>query len=226
MLPIVLLLLLFTHSVMSDSLLPHGLRHTRPPCPSPAPGVCLHSCPLSRWCHPTISSPVIHFSSCLQSFPASGSFPVSQLFASGGQSIGASASASVLPMNIQGWIPDWLVWSPCISRDSQEPALTPQFKKINSLALSLLFGPIYFIFFIPLNTTWNYINCLFIFTFGLVVFTYTFIICLPHKLICFSFCLVFTKQEGLFFFLVDELWILDLRLQLFFPYWTQKMCAL
>ena len=90
-------------SVVSDSSRPHGLRHTRPPCPSPTPGACSNSCPLSRWCHPTISSSVVPFSSCPQSSPASGSFPMSQFFASGGQSIGASAS--VLPMNIQDWFP-------------------------------------------------------------------------------------------------------------------------
>ena len=95
----------FSHSVMSDSLWPHGLQHTRPPCPSPTPWACSNSCPSSRWCHPTISSFVVPFSSCLQSFPASGSFPVSQFFTSGDQSIGASASASVLPMNIQDWFP-------------------------------------------------------------------------------------------------------------------------
>ena len=89
---------------MSDSLPPHGLQHTRLPCPSPTSGVSLNSCPLSQWCHPTISSSVIPFSSCLQSFPAWESFPVSQFFASGGQSIEASASASVLPMNIQDWL--------------------------------------------------------------------------------------------------------------------------
>ena len=88
----------FSLSVVSDSLQPHGLQHTRPPCPSPSPGACSNSCPLSWWCHPTISSSVIPFS-CLQSFPASGSFPISQFFASGSQSIGVSASASVLPMN-------------------------------------------------------------------------------------------------------------------------------
>ena len=88
---------------MSDSLRPHGLQHTRLPCPSPSPRAYPNSCPLSRWCHPTISSSVIPFSSCLQYFPASGSFPVSQLFTSGGQSTGASASVPVLPMNIQGW---------------------------------------------------------------------------------------------------------------------------
>ena len=84
---------------------PHGLQHARLPCPSPAPRACSNSCPSSRWCHPIISSSVVPFSSCLQSFPASGSFPVSQFFASGGQSIRASASASVLPMNIQDWFP-------------------------------------------------------------------------------------------------------------------------
>ena len=95
----------FSRSVMSDSLRPHGLQLTRPPCPSPTPGVYWNSCPLSQWCHPTSSSSVIPFSSCLQSFPASWSFPMSQLFASGGQRIGVSASTSVLPMNIQDWFP-------------------------------------------------------------------------------------------------------------------------
>ena len=92
---------LFSHSVLSESLRPHGLQHARPPCPSPTP-VYPNPCPLSRWCHPTISSSVIPFSSCPQSFPASESFPKSWLSASGGQSIGGSASASVLLMNIQG----------------------------------------------------------------------------------------------------------------------------
>ena len=96
---------LFSHSVVSDSLRPHGLQHTRPPCPSPTPRVCSNSCPLSQWCHPTISSSVAPFSSCPQSFPASGSFPVSQLFSSRGQSIGPSVSASVPSMNIQSWFP-------------------------------------------------------------------------------------------------------------------------
>ena len=93
----------FSHSVVSNSLRPHGLQHARPPCPSPTPGVHSNSCPLSRWCHPTISSSVIPFSSCPQSFPASKSFQMSPLFASGGQSI--EALASVLPMNIQDWFP-------------------------------------------------------------------------------------------------------------------------
>ena len=95
----------FSHSVMSDSLRPHGLKHTRLPCPSPTPGAYSNSCPLSRWCHPTISSSVVPFSSRLQSFPASGSFPMSQFFPSGGRSIDDSASASVLPMNVQDWFP-------------------------------------------------------------------------------------------------------------------------
>ena len=96
-------LLFFSFSVVSDSLRPHGLQHTRIPCPSPTPGAYSNSCPSNWWCHPTISSSVIPFSSCLQSFPASGSFLMSQLFTSGGQSIGVSASASVLPMNIHDW---------------------------------------------------------------------------------------------------------------------------
>ena len=101
----------FSHSVITNSLRPHGLQHARLPCPSPTPGVYSNSCPLSWWCHPTISSSVVPFSSCLQSFPASGSFQMSQLFASGGQSIGVSASASVLPMNIQNWSPlEWTSW--------------------------------------------------------------------------------------------------------------------
>ena len=94
--------LLFSQSMVSNSLQPHGLQHARLPCSSPSPGVCSSSCPLSQWCHPTISSSVIPFS-YLQSFPASGSFPISWLFAPGGQSI--RASASVLPVNIQGWYP-------------------------------------------------------------------------------------------------------------------------
>ena len=95
----------FSHSGVSDSLQPHGLQHARLPCPSPTPGAHSNSCPSSHWCHPTISSSVIPFSSHLQSFPASGSFPISQFFASGGQRIGVSASAPVLPMNIKDWFP-------------------------------------------------------------------------------------------------------------------------
>ena len=98
----------FSHSIVADSLWPHGLDHARLPCPSPTPGVYSNSCPLSQWCHPTISSSVDPFSSRLQSFPSSRSFPVSQFFTSGGQSIWVSASASVLPMNIQDWFPSGL----------------------------------------------------------------------------------------------------------------------
>ena len=101
----------FSHSVVSNSLWPHGLQHARPPCPSSTLGVHSNSCPLSQWGHPTISSSVVPFSSCLQSFPASGSFQMSQFFPSGGQSIGVSASASVLPMNNQDWFPlGWTGW--------------------------------------------------------------------------------------------------------------------
>ena len=107
----------FSCSIMSDSLRTHGLQHTRPPCPSPTLGACSNSCPLSWWCHPTISSSVIPFSSCFQSFPASGSFPMSQFFTSGGQSIKVSASTSVLPMNIQDWFP--LGWTGWISLQSK-----------------------------------------------------------------------------------------------------------
>ena len=106
----------FSHSVVSDFLCPHGLQHERPPCPSPTPGVYPNSCPLSWWCHPTITSSVVPFS-CLQSFPASGCFPMSQLFASGSQSIGVSASTSVLPMNTQDWCP--LGWTDWISLQSK-----------------------------------------------------------------------------------------------------------
>ena len=101
----------FSRSVVSDSLRPHEPQHTRPPCPSPTPGVYPNPCPLSRWCHPTISSSVVSFSSCPQSFPASGSFQKSQLFMSGGQSTGVSASTSVLPVNTQDWSPlGWTGW--------------------------------------------------------------------------------------------------------------------
>ena len=103
--------LYFSRSAMSDSLRPHGLQHARLPCPSPTPGACLNSCLSTRWWHPTISSSVVPVSSRLQSFPASGSFPVSRFFTSGGQSIGVSASASVLPMSINGWFPlGWTGW--------------------------------------------------------------------------------------------------------------------
>ena len=107
----------FSHSVMSDSLWPHELQHTRPPCPSPTPRVYPNWCPLSRWCHPTISSSVVPFSFCPQSFLASGSFQMSHLFTSGGQGIGVSASTSVLPMNTQDWFS--LGWTGWISLQSK-----------------------------------------------------------------------------------------------------------
>ena len=123
---------------MSDSLWHYGLQHTRFPCPSPIPRVCSNSCPLSWWCHPTISSSVVPFSSCFQSSPASGSLPMSWLFASGGQSI--EALASVLPMTIKGWLPLGLTgWSWSL-RNSQESSPAPQFKSISSSTFSLLYG--------------------------------------------------------------------------------------
>ena len=116
------------------------MQHTGLSCPSQTPKAYSNSCSLSQWCHPIISSSVVPFSSCLQSFPASGYFPMSQLFVSGGQIIGASAS--VLPMNIQGWLPlGLMVGSPCSLSDSQESSPTPQFKSVHSSALSLLYGP-------------------------------------------------------------------------------------
>ena len=123
----------FRRSVASDCLQPHESQYTRPPCPSPTPGVHSNSRPSSQWYHPAISSSVIPFSSCPQSLPASESFPMSQLFASGGQSTGVSALASVLPKNTQDWSPlEWTGWIPCSPRDSQESSPTPQFKSINS----------------------------------------------------------------------------------------------
>ena len=129
----------FSHSVMSDSWQLHALQHARLACPSPTPRAYSNSCPLNRWCHPTISSSIVPFSH-LQSFPASGSFLVSQFFTSGGQTIGVSASASVFPMNIQDWFPLGLtVGSPCSPRDSQESSPISQFKSISSLVLSFLY---------------------------------------------------------------------------------------
>ena len=110
----------FSRSVVSDSLWPHGLQHARPPCPSSTPGVYSNSCPLSWWCHPTISSSIVRFSSCPQSFQASGSFQMSQFFTSGGENIGVSVSASVLPMNIQDWFP--LGWTGLTSSQSKGPS--------------------------------------------------------------------------------------------------------
>ena len=107
----ILLSVQFCRSVVSDTSQPHRLQHTRLPCPSPTHGACSNSCPSSQWCHPTISSSIIPFSFCLQPFPASGPFPMNQFFKSGGQSIGVSASASVLPVTIQDWFPlGWTGW--------------------------------------------------------------------------------------------------------------------
>ena len=127
--------------VVSDSFQPHRLQHIRIPCPSLFPGICTNSCPLSRLCHPTISSSVALFS-CPQSFPASGSFPMSRLFASGGWSIGASAS--VLPMNIQGWFPLGLIGLILLSK-------ARQFKSINSSVFNFLYDPI----LTPIHDNWK-----------------------------------------------------------------------
>ena len=125
---------------MSDSWRPHGMRHTMLPCPSPTPWTYSNSFPENQWCHPTISSSVLPFFTCLQYFPASGSFPVSQFYASGGPITGASAS--VLPTNSQGWfLLGWTGWISFQSRDSQESSSTPQFKRNNSLVLSFLYSP-------------------------------------------------------------------------------------
>ena len=132
----------FSHSVVSDSLQPHESQNARPPCPSPTPGVHPNLCSSSWWCHPTISSSVIPFSSCPQSFPASGSFQMSHLFASGDQSTGVSASTTVLPMNTQDWSPSgWTGWISLQSKGLLESSPTPQFKSINFLALSFLYSP-------------------------------------------------------------------------------------
>ena len=131
----------FSCSVVSDSLRPHGLQHTRPPCPSPTARVYSNSCPLSRWCHPTILSSVVPFSSRLQSFPASGSFQMNQFFALGGQSTGLSASTSVLPVNIQDWFP--LRWTGWISLQSK--GLSKSLLQHHSLKASILQRSAFFI---------------------------------------------------------------------------------
>ena len=135
--------LLFNHKVMPDSLRPHGLQHARALCPSLSPGVCSNSCPLYQWCHSTTSSSVSPFSSCSQPFPASGSFPMIWIFASGCQSIGASALASVLPMNIYGWFSFGVTGLISLQpKGLLESSPEPQFKNINSSVLSVLYGPI------------------------------------------------------------------------------------
>ena len=135
-------LLLLSCSVMSSSVQSHGLQHARLPCPSLPPGVCSNSCPLSRWYHPTIWASVTPFSFCPQPFPASGSFPMSQLFVSGGRRIGASASTSFLPMNIQDWFPvGWTVDLLAVHGTLQSLLTAPRSKSVNSSALILLYGP-------------------------------------------------------------------------------------
>ena len=134
----------FSHSFMSNSLWPQGLQHSRLCCPSPTPGAYSNSCPWSQWCYPPISSSVVPFSSCLQSFPAPGSLLMSQFFTSGSQRIGVSALASVLPMNIPDWFPLGLTsWNSLQSKELSRvfSNTTPQFKIISSLALSFLYGP-------------------------------------------------------------------------------------
>ena len=129
----------FSRSVVSDSLRPHELQHARPPCPSATAGVHPNPCPLSQWCHPTISSSVIPFS-CPHSLPASGSFKMSQLFASGGQSFGVSASTSILPMNTQDWSPlGWTGWISLQSKGLSRVSPTPQFRSIYSSVFSFLY---------------------------------------------------------------------------------------
>ena len=126
--------------MLSNTLWPHGVQHTRLPCPSPSPRDCSNSCPLSQWCHPTDSSSVLPCSSCLQSFPTSGSFHMNRLFTSCGQSIGVSAS--VLLMNIQNWFPLGLTdLNSLLSKGLWESSPTPQHKGINSLAFNHLYGP-------------------------------------------------------------------------------------
>ena len=144
---------------MTGSSQPHGLQHARLPCLSPTPGDCSDSCPLSWWCYPTISSSVITFSSCLQYFPTSGFFQVSQFFASGGQSIGVSATTSVLPTNIQDWFPLGLtLWSLSRPRDSLESSPTLQFKSIKSLMLSFLCVSIVLNYIVHTTVhTWRYV---------------------------------------------------------------------
>ena len=137
-------LLLFSRSVVSNSLRPCGLQHARLPCASPSPGACSNSCPLNWWCHPTISSSVVPFSSCLQPFPASGSFLMSWFFTSGSQTTGASVQHQSFQWVFRvNFLSDWLFWSPCrdYPRDSQESSPAPHFESINSLVFSLLYCP-------------------------------------------------------------------------------------
>ena len=141
----------FSHSAMSDSLWPHGLQHASPLCPSPTTRVYSNSCPLSWWDHPTISSSVVPSSSCPQSFPASGSFPMSKLFASDGQSIGASASSSVLSTNIQDWFTLGLTGLISLQSKGLSKVSRTTIQKHRSLVLSLLYG----LTFTSIHDYWN-----------------------------------------------------------------------
>ena len=134
---LILVAVLFSHSVVSDYLQSYGLQHARLSCPSPSPRAC------SNWCHPTVSSSVVPFSSCLQSFPASGSFPMSQFFSLGGQSVGVSASSSTLPVNIQDWFPLGLTgWISLWFKGPSRVFSNTTVQSINSSVLSFLYGPI------------------------------------------------------------------------------------
>ena len=153
----------FSRSVMSDSLQPHGLQYARLPCPSPTPRAYANLCPLSQWCHPTISSSVVSFSSRLQSFPTSGSFPMSQFFSAGGQNIGVSASASVLPMNIQDWFPlGWTGWVSLLSKVLSRVFSSPTVQKHQffsaqlSLTLEEAFPALFNLNY--LNFYWHIVN--------------------------------------------------------------------
>ena len=138
----ILMMILFSPSVMSNSLWPHGLQHTRLPCPSPSPGACLKSRPLSQWYHPTISTSAVPFSSCPQSFPVSGSFLKNWLFISGGQSIQVSASASVLPMDSQGWLPLGLSgWIPLKFKRLSRCFSNTTVQQHQFYGIHLLYGP-------------------------------------------------------------------------------------
>ena len=136
---------------MSDSLWPHGLQHTRLSCCSPSPGACANSGPLSQWCHPTVSSSVFPFSSCPQSFPASGSLPMSWFFAAGGQSIGVSVLASILPMHIWGWLPLGLTGLILLSKGLSRVFSSTTLQKHHSSVLSLLYG----LTFISVHDYWK-----------------------------------------------------------------------
>ena len=149
----------FSHSVMFDSFRPHALQHARPPCPSPTPGAYPNSCPLSQWCHPAISSSVSPFSSCPQSLPALGSFPMSQLFSWGGQNTGVSASASVLPMNTQDWSPlGWTGWISLQSKGLSRVFSNTTVQKHQFLGTQFSFFSFFFNFILFLNLAHSHLT--------------------------------------------------------------------